>query len=262
MLDAVRIPSNELFAVLTATSFAAGLNVYATIATIGVLAHTGVFPLPPGLQLLSSWSVIACSGILFLVEVFADKIPVFDLLWNALHTFIRVPVAALLAYRATAQLPSAWQLFATLLGGAIALAAHSGKTAVRAAVTPYPEPFSNVTLSLGGGYARRISDMVCHKASLLGGDDLPGICAGRRRFDALGRACPSQYVAQGPKGSLPNLQRSLMIYSTDTGLVLRRKPQVEMNTRKLLQKERAFTMRWIIGIGVVLLSGNLLKRNK
>jgi hypothetical protein len=149
MLDAVRIPPNELFAVLIAISFAAGLNVYATAATLGLLAHTGAFPLPPALQPLSSWYVIAVAGILFLVELFADKIPVFDLLWNALHTFVRVPVAALLAYGATAQLSSGWQLFATLLGGVIALAAHSGKTAVRAAVTPYPEPFSNVTLSLG-----------------------------------------------------------------------------------------------------------------
>jgi hypothetical protein len=149
MLDAVRIPPNELFAVLIAISFAAGLNVYATVATLGLLAHTGVFPLPPALQPLSSWYVIAGAGILFLVEFFADKIPVFDLLWNAVHTFVRVPVAALLACGATAQLSSGWQLFATLLGGVIALAAHSGKTAVRAAVTPYPEPFSNVTLSLG-----------------------------------------------------------------------------------------------------------------
>jgi hypothetical protein len=148
MLDVVRIPSNELFAVLIAISFAAGLNVYATVATLGLLAHTGTFPLPPSLQLLSSWYVIACAAILFLVELVADKIPVFDLLWNALHTFVRVPVAALLAYGATAQLSSGWQLFATLLGGVIALAAHGGKTAVRAAVTPYPEPFSNVALSL------------------------------------------------------------------------------------------------------------------
>jgi hypothetical protein len=149
MLDAVRIPPNELFAVLIAISFAAGLNVYATVATLGLLAHTGVFGLPPALQLLSSWYVIVCAGILFLVELFADKIPVFDLLWNALHTFVRVPVGALLAYGATAQLSSGWQLFATLLGGGIALAAHSGKTAVRAAVTPSPEPFSNVMLSMG-----------------------------------------------------------------------------------------------------------------
>jgi len=149
MFNALRIPSNELFAVLTATSFAAGLNVYATLATLGLLAHAGVIPLPPALHLLSSWYVIACSSVLFLIEFFADKVPVFDLLWNALHTFVRVPVAALLSYAATAQLSSGMQLLATLLGAAIALAAHGGKTAVRAAVTAYPEPFSNITLSLG-----------------------------------------------------------------------------------------------------------------
>jgi hypothetical protein len=145
----VKISSNELFAVLTAISFAAGLNVYATVATLGILAHAGVIPLPPALHLLSSWWVIGCSAILFLMEFFADKFPVFDLLWNALHTFVRVPVAALLAYAATSQLSPGMQLLATLLGGAIALVAHGGKTAVRAAVTPYPEPFSNITLSLG-----------------------------------------------------------------------------------------------------------------
>src|ERR1700692_249800 len=149
MFDAVRIPSNELFAILTATSFPAGLNVYATVATLGLLARAGVIPLPPALHLLSSWYVIACSAVLFLVEFFADKVPAFDLLWNALHTFVRIPVAALLASAATAQLSSGMQLLATLLGGAIALAAHGGKTAVRAVETPYPEPFSNLTLSLG-----------------------------------------------------------------------------------------------------------------
>lgn len=145
----MKISSNELFAVLTAISFAAGLNVYATVATLGILAHAGVIPLPPAFHLLSSWWVIGCSAILFLMEFFADKFPVFDLLWNALHTFVRVPVAALLAYAATSQLSPGMQLLATLLGGAIALVAHGGKTAVRAAVTPYPEPFSNITLSLG-----------------------------------------------------------------------------------------------------------------
>jgi hypothetical protein len=134
---------------LTATSFAAGLNVYATVATLGLLARAGVIPLPPALHSLVSWPVIVCSLALFLIEFFADKVPVFDLLWNALHTFIRVPVAALLAYAATDQLSPEMQLLATLLGGAIALAAHGGKTAIRAAVTPHPEPFSNITLSLG-----------------------------------------------------------------------------------------------------------------
>lgn len=143
------IPASELVALLVATSFAAGLNVYATVATLGLLAHAGVLPLPPGLELLSSWWVISASGALFAIEFFADKIPAFDLIWNALHTFIRVPVAALLAYRATATLSPWEQVAATVAGGAIALAAHGGKTAVRAAVTPSPEPISNWTLSLG-----------------------------------------------------------------------------------------------------------------
>ena len=149
MLEAVKLPPNEIAAALVAISFAAGLNVYATLATLGLLAHAGVLPLPAPLHLLASWWVIGASLALFLLEFFADKIPAFDLVWNALHTFIRVPVAALLAYGATSQLSPEKQLLATLLGGAIALAAHGGKTAIRAAVTPSPEPLSNIGLSLG-----------------------------------------------------------------------------------------------------------------
>ena len=93
--------------------------------------------------------MIGACGVLFLVEFFADKIPAFDLFWNALQTFVRIPVAALIAYGATAQLSPEKQLLATLAGGAIALAAHGGKTAARAAVTPSPELVSNITLSLG-----------------------------------------------------------------------------------------------------------------
>ena len=144
----LQIPLPELFALLAAVAFAAGINVYATVAALGLLARFGHLPLPPALQLLESWPIIAASTTLFAIEFFADKIPAFDLIWSALHTFVRVPVAALLAYRATAQLTPAEQLLATLLGAAIALAAHSGKTAVRAAVTPSPEPFSNISLSL------------------------------------------------------------------------------------------------------------------
>lgn len=134
---------------IVAVSFAAGLNVYATVATLGLLAHAGVLALPDALHPLASWWVIGASGALFGVEFFADKIPAFDLVWNALHTFIRVPVAALLAWRATATLNAGEQMGATLLGGLIALAAHGGKTAVRAAVTPSPEPLSNIGLSFG-----------------------------------------------------------------------------------------------------------------
>src|ERR1700741_4709254 len=145
----MRIPASELVAVLVATSFAAGLNVYATVATLGLIARAGVLPLPPSLAVLANWYVIGVCAVLFAVEFFADKVPAFDLIWNALHTFIRIPVAALIAWRATAALTPGEQLTATLLGGLIALAAHGGKTAVRAAVTPSPEPFSNIGLSLG-----------------------------------------------------------------------------------------------------------------
>lgn len=149
MLNVLEIPPAELFSLLAAIGFAAGLNLYATIAVLGLLARFGHLPLPPGLHLLQSWPVIAASAALFIIEFFADKIPAFDLVWNALHTFIRVPVAGLLAYQATAQLSPAHQLLATLLGAGVALIAHSGKTAARAAVTPSPEPLSNISLSIG-----------------------------------------------------------------------------------------------------------------
>ena len=145
----MKFAPQELLGLLVATSFAAGLNVYTAVATLGLLSHAGVLPLPPSLEIVSSWWVIGASGVLFLVEFFADKVPAVDLVWNALHTFVRIPVAAFLAYGATAQLSPQKQLLATLLGGGIALAAHGGKTAIRAAVTPSPEPFSNAALSLG-----------------------------------------------------------------------------------------------------------------
>ena len=149
MLDILQIPPSELFALLAAIGFAAGLNLYATVAVLGLLARFGHLPLPSGLLLLESWPVIAASMALFGVEFFADKIPAFDLIWNALHTFIRVPVAGLLAFEATRQLSPEQQLLATLLGAAVAFAAHGGKMAARTIVTPSPEPLSNITLSVG-----------------------------------------------------------------------------------------------------------------
>lgn len=142
-------PTAELPALLLATSFAAGLNVYATVATLGLLSRAQVVVLPPALHPVASWYVIGACLAMFLVEFFADKIPAFDLVWNALHTFVRIPIAALLAWGATAQLSPGMQVLAAVLGGGIALAAHSGKMAARLAVTPSPEPLSNIGLSLG-----------------------------------------------------------------------------------------------------------------
>jgi hypothetical protein len=137
----------RLAAFLIAVSFSAGLNLYATTATLGLLGRYGVVTLPAGLQVLTDPWVIAASAALFAIEFVADKIPLFDLVWNALHTFIRIPAAAVMSYAASAPLGPEWQAGAALMGGAVALAAHGGKTAARAAVTPSPELFSNIALS-------------------------------------------------------------------------------------------------------------------
>jgi hypothetical protein len=139
--------SGSLVAFLVAVSFAAGLNTYATVAVLGLVARFHGFALPPGLGALSDTWVIAASTALFAIEFFADKIPLFDVVWNALHTFIRLPVAALLAYRAGAHLSPAMQVAVTLAGTAIAAVAHTSKTAARVTVTPSPEPVSNAVLS-------------------------------------------------------------------------------------------------------------------
>ena len=145
----MNLSSEQTVAMIIGTSFAAGLNVYATVGFLGLLSHFGVIHLPDALKVLESWWIICASVALFVVEFFADKVPAFDLVWNALHTFVRVPVAAFLAYAASSQLSPEMQLVSTILGGAVAFAAHGGKTAIRAAVTPSPEPFSNMALSLG-----------------------------------------------------------------------------------------------------------------
>ena len=145
----IHFAGTELAALIVATSFAAGLNSYATIATLGLLSHAGVVNLPGSLHVLSNWWVVGACLALFAVELFADKVPAFDLVWNALHTFVRVPLAALLAFGATANLSPEMRLVSVLAGAAIAFAAHGGKTAVRAIVTPSPEPVSNIAFSAG-----------------------------------------------------------------------------------------------------------------
>ena len=137
----------SITALIIASSFAGGLNIYATVLTLGLLARTHVVLLPPGLDPLGqTWVLVTCA-ILFAIEFFADKIPGFDVFWNLLHTLIRVPIAALVAYHASSQLTPQMQIVATAIGAAIALATHSSKTAVRAVVTPSPEPVSNIALS-------------------------------------------------------------------------------------------------------------------
>ncbi len=138
----------ELIAFLIAISFAAGLNVSGTVALLGLLARAGVLTLPGDLGMVMSWWVIGGAGLLFVIEVIADKVPLLDLIWNVLQTFVRVPAAAVIAYAATPSLDPGWQLAATVLGAGLALLAHTLKTTMRTAVSASPEPASNIGLSV------------------------------------------------------------------------------------------------------------------
>ena len=129
--------------------FSSGLNLYATVATLGLLERFGVIHLPPTLQGLSHPWVLAIAVILYVLEFFADKIPYVDTVWDAVHTFIRPPAAALLAFSAAGAAPAEWRWGAALLAGGVALTSHGTKASARAAVNTVPEPFSNWVLSLG-----------------------------------------------------------------------------------------------------------------
>lgn len=130
------------------TSFASGLNLYATVAAAGIFQRLGLVHLPDSLQVLSHPIVLGVAAILFIVEFIADKIPYVDSAWDALHTFIRPPAAAVLAYSAFGSVPEEWKLGAALLAGGVALTAHGAKASTRAAANTSPEPVSNWTLSL------------------------------------------------------------------------------------------------------------------
>jgi hypothetical protein len=132
------------------TSFASGLNLYATVAAAGLFQRFGIVTLPEPLQVLANPIVLGVALTLFLVEFIADKIPYVDSAWDALHTFIRPPAAALLSYSAFAGegVPEEWKLAAALLAGSVALTSHGAKASTRAAANTSPEPLSNWTLSL------------------------------------------------------------------------------------------------------------------
>src|SRR5688572_9173650 len=129
------------------TSFASGLNLYATVAAAGLLQHFGVVQLPPALQVLALPIVWGIALALFVVEFVADKIPVVDSAWDTIHTFIRPPAAAVLAYSAFGDVPESWKYGAALLAGSVALTSHGAKATTRAAANTSPEPFSNWALS-------------------------------------------------------------------------------------------------------------------
>src|SRR5579859_7465693 len=129
--------------------FSCALNLYATIATLGLLQRYGIIRLPETLQVLAHPWILGIALALYAIEFLADKIPYVDTLWDAVHTLIRPPAAALLAYGATVAAPPEWRWGAALLAGGVALTSHGTKASARAAVNTSPEPFSNWTLSLG-----------------------------------------------------------------------------------------------------------------
>ena len=137
----------EWMGLVAGTSFAAGLNLYATVATLGLLQRFHVATLPPSLAALSHPVVIGIALVLFVAEFVADKVPFFDNVWDAVHTFIRPPAAAVLAYAAVAGIHEPWRVAAALIAGGVALTSHGTKASARAAVNTSPEPISNGILS-------------------------------------------------------------------------------------------------------------------
>ena len=139
----------ETLSLVLGTGFSSGLNVYATVATLGILQRFGVIHLPDKLQVLSHPLVLWVALALYAVEFLADKVPYIDSVWQAVHTFIRPPAAALLAFGVTAAAFEPWRWAAALLAGGIALTSHGTKASVRAAANLSPEPLSNWALSFG-----------------------------------------------------------------------------------------------------------------
>jgi hypothetical protein len=139
----------DTLALALGAGFSSGLNLYATIATLGLLQRYGVIHLPSSLAALSHPAILWLAVALYALEFLADKIPYVDTIWDAVHTVIRPPAAALLAYGAAGGAAPEWRWGAALLAGGVALTSHGTKASARAAVNTVPEPFSNWTLSFG-----------------------------------------------------------------------------------------------------------------
>jgi len=141
----------EWFSTLTlalGSAWTSGINLYATVAVLGLLQKFALTKLPGGLDVLDNWWVIGVAGGLYVIEFFADKIPYVDSVWDVVHTFIRVPAGALVAYAATNQMDTTVWVIAALVGGGLSLSSHGTKAALRAGANLSPEPVSNWTLSL------------------------------------------------------------------------------------------------------------------
>ncbi len=140
----------QLAALAAALGWASGMRLYAVVFLTGAAGFLGWVTLPGGLQLLQHPVVLGASGLMVAVEFFADKIPGLDTVWDALHTFIRIPAGAALAAGVFGGDHASWAVVAALMGGTLAATAHTAKATTRAAVNTSPEPLSNIGLSLLG----------------------------------------------------------------------------------------------------------------
>ena len=130
-------------------AWASGLRLYAVLFAAGLLARLGYLDLPASLHILQHPLVLGVSGFMFAAEFFADKVPGVDTLWDAFHTFIRIPAGAVLAALALGNHDPAIMIAAGLLGGALAAGTHAAKAGSRALINTSPEPFTNIAASLG-----------------------------------------------------------------------------------------------------------------
>ena len=128
-------------------SWASGINLYAAILVMGVSHNAGFVELPPGIDYLSNPLVLLVAGAMYVVEFFADKIPVVDTAWDAMHTFIRIPAAAFMAYGAAEAMGPEMQVVLALIGGGFGTLSHATKAGSRAIINLSPEPFSNIGVS-------------------------------------------------------------------------------------------------------------------
>ena len=135
-------------AIAMGASWVSGINLYASVATLGLLGRFAHLRLPGELEVLTSWWVIGVALALYLVEFFADKIPLVDSTWDVIHTFIRIPAGAVLAAGAFGDFDRSIQVIALLLGGGLAFSSHGTKAATRAMLNVSPEPVSNVVASV------------------------------------------------------------------------------------------------------------------
>lgn len=135
-------------AIAMGASWVSGINLYASVATLGLLARFADLQLPGELQVLTSWWVIGVAIVLYVIEFVADKVPYVDSTWDVIHTFIRVPAGAVMAAGAFGDFDNGIQMIALLLGGGLALSSHGAKAATRAMLNASPEPVSNVVASI------------------------------------------------------------------------------------------------------------------